>query len=35
VGPIVLDGPISHPLEDAGEVLAFYREFIATAPPTS
>ena len=32
VGPIVLAGPIFHPLEDAPEVLAFYREFIATAP---
>jgi FAD/FMN-containing dehydrogenase len=32
VGPIVLAGPIFHPLEDAREVLAFYREFIATAP---
>jgi hypothetical protein len=28
----VLAGPIFHPLEDAREVLAFYREFIATAP---
>ena len=32
VGPIVLAGPIFHPFEDAREVLAFYREFIATAP---
>jgi FAD/FMN-containing dehydrogenase len=32
VGPTVLAGPIFHPLEDAREVLAFYREFIATAP---
>jgi FAD/FMN-containing dehydrogenase len=32
VGPIVLGGPIFHPLEDAREVLAFYREFSATAP---
>ncbi len=32
VGPIVLAGPIFHPLEDAPEVLRFYREFIATAP---
>jgi FAD/FMN-containing dehydrogenase len=32
VGPIVLAGPIFHPIEDAGEVLASYREFIATAP---
>jgi FAD/FMN-containing dehydrogenase len=32
VGPIVLAGPIFHPLEDAREVLASYRAFIATAP---
>ena len=32
VGPIVLAGPIFHPLEDAREVLAFYRAFIAAAP---
>jgi FAD/FMN-containing dehydrogenase len=32
VGPIVLAGPIFHPLEDAPEVLRFYREFIAAAP---
>jgi FAD/FMN-containing dehydrogenase len=32
VGPIVLAGPLFHPLEDAREVLASYREFIATAP---
>jgi FAD/FMN-containing dehydrogenase len=32
LGPIVLAGPIYHPLEDAREVLASYREFIATAP---
>jgi FAD/FMN-containing dehydrogenase len=32
VGPIVLAGPIFHPLGDAREVLRFYREFIATAP---
>src|SRR5919109_710397 len=32
VGPLVLAGPIFHPLEDAREVLAFYREFIAAAP---
>jgi FAD/FMN-containing dehydrogenase len=32
VGPIVLAGPIFHPLEDAPEVLRFYREFIADAP---
>ena len=32
VGPTVLAGPIFHPFGDAREVLAFYREFIATAP---
>jgi FAD/FMN-containing dehydrogenase len=32
VGPIVLAGPIFHPLEDAPEVLRFYRDFIAAAP---
>jgi FAD/FMN-containing dehydrogenase len=32
VGPIVLAGPIFHPLEDARDVLRFYREFVATAP---
>jgi FAD/FMN-containing dehydrogenase len=32
VGPIVLSGPVFHRLEDAPEVLRFYREFIATAP---
>jgi FAD/FMN-containing dehydrogenase len=32
VGPIVVAGPIFHPLEDAREVLRFYREFIAGAP---
>jgi FAD/FMN-containing dehydrogenase len=32
VGPIVLGGPTFHLLEDAPEVLRFYREFIATAP---
>jgi FAD/FMN-containing dehydrogenase len=32
MGPIVLAGPMFHPLEDAREVLAFYRDFIATAP---
>ncbi len=32
VGPIVLAGPVFHPLEDASEVLRFYREFIAAAP---
>jgi FAD/FMN-containing dehydrogenase len=32
VGPIVLAGPVFHPLEDAPEVLRFYREFAADAP---
>jgi FAD/FMN-containing dehydrogenase len=32
VGPTVLAGPIFHPLEAAREVLAGYREFVATAP---
>jgi FAD/FMN-containing dehydrogenase len=32
VGPIVLAGPIFHPLEDARDVLAFHREFSATVP---
>ena len=32
VGPIVLGGPVFHPIEDAPEVLSFYREFIAAAP---
>ena len=32
VGPIVLAGPIFHHLEDARDVLAHYRDFIATAP---
>jgi FAD/FMN-containing dehydrogenase len=32
VGPIVLAGPVYHPLEDAPDVLRFYREFIAGAP---
>ena len=32
VGPIVLAGPIFHPLERANEVLRFYREFAAAAP---
>jgi FAD/FMN-containing dehydrogenase len=32
VGPIVLAGPVFHRLEDAPEVLRFYREFSAAAP---
>jgi FAD/FMN-containing dehydrogenase len=32
VGPIVLAGPVFHSLEDAPEVLRFYREFAADAP---
>jgi FAD/FMN-containing dehydrogenase len=32
VGPTVLAGPIFHPLEDAPEILRFYREFAAAAP---
>jgi FAD/FMN-containing dehydrogenase len=32
VGPIVLAGPVFHHLENAPEVLRFYREFIAAAP---
>jgi FAD/FMN-containing dehydrogenase len=32
VGPAVLAGPIFHPLEDAPDVLRFYREFAAAAP---
>jgi FAD/FMN-containing dehydrogenase len=32
VGPIVLAGPIFHRLEDAPELLRFYREFAAAAP---
>ena len=32
VGPIVLAGPVFHRLENAPEVLRFYREFIAAAP---
>ena len=32
VGPIVLAGPVFHLLEDAPDVLRFYREFIAAAP---
>jgi FAD/FMN-containing dehydrogenase len=32
VGPTVLAGPIYFSMEDAGKVLRFYREFVATAP---
>lgn len=32
VGPIVLAGPVFHPLENAPEVLRFYREFAAASP---
>jgi FAD/FMN-containing dehydrogenase len=32
VGPTVLAGPVFHALEDAPELLRFYREFIAEAP---
>ncbi len=32
VGPVVLAGPVFHLLEDAPEVLRFYREFVAEAP---
>ena len=32
VGPIVLAGPVFHLLEDAPEVLRFYRELVADAP---
>jgi FAD/FMN-containing dehydrogenase len=32
VGPEVLAGPIFHALDDASELLRFYREFIAHAP---
>ena len=32
VGPVVLAGPVFHLLENAPEVLRFYREFIAAAP---
>ncbi len=32
VGPMVLSGLVLHPLEKAGEVLRFYREYTAQAP---
>jgi FAD/FMN-containing dehydrogenase len=32
VGPIVLAGPIFHPLEAGSDVLRFYRDFVAAAP---
>jgi FAD/FMN-containing dehydrogenase len=32
VGPMVLAGPMFYPLQHAGEVLRFYREFAAAAP---
>ncbi len=32
VGPLVLAGPLFHALDDAPEVLRFYRDFIADAP---
>ena len=32
VGPVLLAGPIFHPFEEAGQVLRFYRDFIAAAP---
>jgi FAD/FMN-containing dehydrogenase len=32
VGPVVLAGPIFHPFDEAGDVLRFYRDFIAAAP---
>jgi FAD/FMN-containing dehydrogenase len=32
VGPLVLAGPIFHLLDDATELLRFYRDFIADAP---
>ncbi len=32
VGPIVLGGMLMYPAEQAGEVLRFYRDFIADAP---
>ena len=32
VGPMVLSGMVLHPLEKAGEVLKFYREYTSQAP---
>jgi FAD/FMN-containing dehydrogenase len=32
VGPIVTAGMVLHPLDRAGEVLRFYREYVETAP---
>jgi hypothetical protein len=32
VGPLLLAGPIAHPLTDARDALRFYREFCAEAP---
>ncbi|MBW3554094.1 MAG: FAD-binding oxidoreductase [Gemmatimonadetes bacterium] len=32
VGPAVVGGLVAHPLENAGEVLRFYREFTASLP---
>src|SRR5262245_13250612 len=32
VGPVVFAGPVFHSLEDAPDVLRFYREFISAAP---
>jgi len=32
VGPVVLAGPVFHSLEDAPDVLRFYRQFAAAAP---
>jgi FAD/FMN-containing dehydrogenase len=32
VGPAVLAGPVYHALEDAPDVLRFYRDFVADAP---
>jgi FAD/FMN-containing dehydrogenase len=32
VGPMVISGLVLHPLEKAGEVLRFYREYTAQAP---